>query len=221
MWCIPEASAEYVACMEDVLDQYERPYDAQYPQVCYDEGQKQLIEETRKGYPSKAGRKQRYDYEYKRNGVRNLNMLYEPLAGKRHVRITERHTMIDFAESMKWLVDVLYPEAVLIRIVLDNLGTHKPAALYEAFPPEEARRILKKLEFHFTPKHGSWLDMAEIELSAFSRSLKLHIPNATILEKEVQAITNQRNQTHAIINWQFRTQDARIKLLHLYPSISA
>lgn len=221
MWCIPEASAEYVACMEDVLDQYERPYDAQYPQVCYDEGQKQLIEETRKGYPGKAGRKQRIDYEYKRNGVRNLNMLYQPLAGKRHVRITERHTMIDFAESMKWLVDVLYPDAVLIRIVLDNLGTHKPAALYEAFPPEEARRILKKLEFHFTPKHGSWLDMAEIELSAFSRSLKLHIPNATILEKEVQAITNERNQTHAIINWQFRTKDARIKLLHLYPSISA
>ncbi len=221
MWCIPEASAEYVACMEDVLDQYERPYDAQYPQVCYDEGQKQLIEETRKGYPSKAGHKQRYDYEYKRNGVRNLNMLYEPLAGKRHVRITERHTMIDFAESMKWLVDVLYPEAILIRIVLDNLGTHKPAALYEAFPPEEARRILKKLEFHFTPKHGSWLDMAEIELSAFSRSLKQHIPDQTILEKEVQAITNERNEIHAIINWQFRTKDARIKLLHLYPSISA
>lgn len=207
--------------MEDVLDQYERPYDAQYPQVCYDEGQKQLIEETRKGYPSKAGHKQRYDYEYKRNGVRNLNMLYEPLAGKRHVRITERHTMIDFAESMKWLVDVLYPEAILIRIVLDNLGTHKPAALYEAFPPEEARRILKKLEFHFTPKHGSWLDMAEIELSAFSRSLKQHIPDQTILEKEVQAITNERNEIHAIINWQFRTKDARIKLLHLYPSISA
>ena len=221
MWCIPEASAEYVACMEDVLDQYERPYDAQYPQVCYDEGQKQLIEETRKGYPSKAGHKQRYDYEYKRNGVRNLNMLYEPLAGKRHVRITERHTMIDFAESMKWLVDVLYPEAILIRIVLDNLGTHKPAALYEAFPPEEARRILKKLEFHFTPKHGSWLDMAEIELSAFSRSLKQHIPDQPILEKEVQAITNERNEIHAIINWQFRTKDARIKLLHLYPSISA
>jgi hypothetical protein len=222
MWCIPEASAEYVACMEDVLDQYERPYDAQYPQVCYDEGQKQLIEETRKGYPCKAGRKQRYDYEYKRKGVRNLNMLYEPLAGKRYVRITEQHTMIDFAESMKWLVDVLYPDAVLIiRIVLDNFGTHKPAALYEAFPPEEARRILKKLEFHFTPKHGSWLDMAEIELSAFSRSLKLHIPTPAILENEVRAITNERNETHAIINWQFRTRDARIKLLHLYPSISA
>jgi hypothetical protein len=207
--------------MEDVLDQYERPYDAQYPQVCFDEGQKQLIEETRKGYPSKAGRKQRYDYEYKRNGVRNLNMLYEPLAGKRHVRITERHTMVDFAECMKWLVDVLYPDAILIRIVLDNLSTHKPAALYEAFPPAEARRILKKLEFHFTPKHGSWLDMAEIELSVFSRMLKQHIPGETILAIEVQTITEERNGVHAIINWQFRTKDARIKLLHLYPSISA
>ena len=221
MWCIPEASAEYVACMEDVLDQYERPYDASCPQVCFDEGQKQLIEETRLGYPSKAGRKRRYDYEYKRNGVRNLNMLYEPLSGKRYVRITERHTMVDFAQCMKWLVDVLYPDAILIRIVLDNLGTHKPASLYEAFPPQEARRILKKLEFHFTPKHGSWLDMAEIELSVFSRKLKQHIPNETILEKEVRAIVGERNSTHAIIHWQFRTEDARIKLLHLYPSISA
>lgn len=207
--------------MEDVLYQYERPYQAQYSQVCHDEGQKQLIEETRKGYPCKAGRKQRYDYEYKSKGVRNLNRLYKPLAGKRQVRITERHTMIDFAERMQWLVDVLYPDAVLIRVVLDNLDTHKLVALYEAFPPEEARRILKKLEFHFTPKHGSWLDMAEIELSAFSRSLKLHIPTPTILENEVQAITNERNTTHAINNWQFRTRDARIKLLHLYPSISA
>ena len=220
MWCIPEASAEYVACMEDVLDQYERPYDVSYPQVCFDEGQKQLIEETRKGYPCKAGYKRRYDYEYKRHGVRNLNMLYEPLSGKRYVRITERHTMIDFAESMKWLVDVLYPDAALIRVVMDNLGTHKPASLYKAFPPQEARRILKKLEFHFTPKHGSWLDMAEIELSVFSRKLKQHIPNDTILEQEVRAIVDERNGTHAIINWQFRTEDARIKLLHLYPSIS-
>jgi len=217
MWCIPEATAEYVACMEDVLDQYERPYDASCPQVCFDEGQKQLIEETRLGYPSQAGRKKRYDYEYKRNGVRNLNMLYEPLSGKRYMRITERHTMVDFAQCMKWLVDVLYPDAILIRIVLDNLGTHKPASLYEAFPPQEARRILKKLEFHFTPKHGSWLDMAEIELSVFSRKLKQHIPNETILEKEVRAIVDERNSTHAIIHWQFRTEDARIKLLHLYP----
>ncbi len=220
MWCIPEASAEYVACMEDVLDQYERPYDVSYPQVCFDEGQKQLIEETRKGYPCKAGYKRRYDYEYKRHGVRNLNMLYEPLSGKRYVRITERHTMVDFAESMKWLVDVLYPDAALIRVVMDNLGTHKPASLYKAFPPQEARRILKKMEFHFTPKHGSWLNMAEIELSVFSRKLKQHVPTETILEQEVRAIVDERNGTHAIINWQFRTEDARIKLIHLYPSIS-
>jgi hypothetical protein len=207
--------------MEDVLDQYERPYDAQYPQVCFDEGLKQLIEETRTGYPGKAGRKERYDYEYKRNGVRNLMMIYEPLAGKRYVQITEHHTKIDFARCMKWLVDVLYPNAILIRVVLDNLDPHKPASLYEAFPPEEARRMLKKLEFHFTPKHGSWLNMAEIELSVFSRRLKQHIPNETILEKEVQAITDERNGVHSIINWQFRTGDARIKLKQLYPSISA
>jgi len=220
MWCIPTASTEYIACMEDVLDQYERPYDAQYPQVCFDEGLKQLIEETRAGYPGKAGRKERYDYEYKRNGVRNLNMFYEPLTGKRYVRITERHTMIDFAQGMKWLVDMLYPNAILIRVVMDNLGPHKPASLYEAFPPGEARRILKKLEIHFTPKHGSWLNMAEIELSVFSRRLKQHIPNDTILAKEVQAITDDRNDAHSIINWQFRTEDARIKLKQLYPSIS-
>ena len=207
--------------MEDVLDQYERPYDAQYPQVCFDEGLKQLIEETRTGYPGKAGRKERYDYEYKRNGVRNLMMIYEPLAGKRYVQITEHHTKIDFARCMKWLVDVLYPNAILIRVVLDNLDPHKPASLYEAFPPEEARWMLKKLEFHFTPKHGSWLNMAEIELSVFSRRLKQHIPNETSLEKEVQAITDERNGVHSIINWQFRTGDARIKLKQLYPSISA
>ena len=221
MWCIPEASAEYVACMEDVLDQYERPYNAQYPQVCFDEGLKQLIEETRMGYPGKPGRKERYDYEYKRHGVRNLNMLYEPLSGKRYVRITERHTMVDFAQCMKWVVDELYPDAVLIRVVMDNLGTHNPVSLYEAFPPQEARRILKKLEFHFTPKHGSWLDMAEIELSVFSRKLKQHIPNETLLEREIRAIVDERNGNHAIINWQFRTDDARIKLIHLYPSNSA
>lgn len=129
--------------------------------------------------------------------------------------------MIDFAHGMKWLVDVLYPQATLIRVVMDNLGTHKPASLYEAFPPEEARRILKKLEFHFTPKHGSWLNMAEIELSVYSRRLKQHIPNETILKKEIQAITNERSSVHAIINWQFRTEDARIKLKQLYPSTSA
>jgi len=206
--------------MENVLDQYERPYDAQYPQVCFDEGLKQLIEETRIGYPCKPGRKERYDYEYKRKGVRNLMMVYQPLAGKRYVQITEHHTKIDFAHCMKWLVDVLYPNAVLIRIVLDNLEPHKPASLYEAFPPAEARRILKKLEFHYTPKHGSWLNMAEIELSVYGRRLKQHIPDEAILTTEVQAITAERNNVHSIINWQFRTADARIKLKQLYPSVS-
>ena len=220
MWCIPQASAEYVACMEEVLDQYERPYDAQYPLICFDEGLKQLIEETRKGYPCQPGQKARYDYEYKRNGVRNLNMFYEPLAGKRYVRITKQHTKIDFAQGMKWLVDELYPQATRLRVVMDNLGPHKGASLYEAFPPAEARRILKKLEFHYTPKHGSWLNMAEIELSVFSRKLKQHIPDETLLEKEVRAITDERNGLHALINWQFRTEDARIKLKQLYPSIS-
>ena len=200
---------------------YERPYDPKYPQVCYDEGLKQLIEETRTGYPPKSGSRERYDYEYKRNGVRNLNMFYEPLAGKRYVRITERHTMVDFAHCMKWLVDVLYPDAVLIRVVLDNLGTHKPASLYEAFPPVEARRILRKLEFHFTPKHGSWLNMAEIELSIFSRRLKHHIPDDVSLTTEVQAIVDGRNGLQSIIDWQFRTDDARIKLKKLYPSVLA
>jgi hypothetical protein len=207
--------------MEDVLDQYEQPYDPQNPLICFDEGLKQLIEETRVGYPCKAGRKKRYDYEYKRYGVRNLNMFFEPLTGKRTVRITERHTMIDFAQGMKWLVDVVYPNAILIRVVMDNLGPHKAASFYEAFPPAEARRILKKLEFHFTPKHGSWLNMAEIELSVFSRRLKQHIPNETILVKEVNAITDERNSVHSIIKWQFRNEDARIKLIKLYPSISA
>ena len=221
MWCVPEASAEYVACMEDVLDQYERPYDPIYPQICFDEGLKQLIEETRNGYSCKPGRKERYDYEYKRHGVRNLNVFYEPLAGKRYVRITERHTMIDFAQNMKWLVDILYPEATLIRVVLDNLGVHKAASLYEAFPPEEARRIRRKLEFHFTPKHGSWLNMAEIELSVFSRKLKQHISNEEDFIAEVDAIVKERNNSKSIINWQFRTKDARIKLKQLYPSISS
>lgn len=219
MWCIPEASAEYVACMEDVLDQYERAYDHQIPVVCFDEGMKQMIEETRTGIPSKPGRKMRFDYEYKRNGVRTLNTFYEPLAGKRYVRITERHTMIDFAHCMRWLVDVLYPEAKLIRIIMDNLGTHKPASLYKAFQPAVARRILKKLEFHYTPKHGSWLNMAEIELSIFSRRLKRHIPDEDKLNIEIQAIVDERNSVQSIIDWQFHTPDARIKLKKLYPSI--
>ena len=219
MWCIPEATAEYVACMEDVLDQYEQPYDPKQPLVCFDEWLKQLIEETRIGKPVKPGQVERLDYEYKRNGVRNLNVVFEPLVGRRQIIISERHTMQDFAHCMKWLVDEVHPEAQLIRVVLDNLTTHKPAALYETFTPAEALRILKKLQFHYTPKHGSWLNMAEIELSVVSRSLKKHIPDDHRLKSEVQALVDRRNASKATVDWQFRTADARIKLKRLYPSI--
>ena len=220
MWCIPKASAAYVACMEDVLDQYEQPYDPKRPLVCFDEGLKQLTEETRKRQPAKPGRIERYDYEYRRHGVRNLNMFFEPLAGRRTVRIMERHTMQDFAHCMQWLVDELYPHAEVIRLVMDNLNTHKPAALYATFPPAEALRILKKLDFHYTPKHASWLNMAEIELSVYSRTLPEHIPDDVMLVISVDALTVERNDKHASVDWQFCTADARIKLKKLYPSIS-
>lgn len=220
MWCIPKAGAEYVACMEDVLDQYEQPYDPKRPLVCFDEWLKQLIEETRIGKPAKPGQVERYDYEYKRNGVRNLNVAFEPLSGQRQVRITERHTMQDFAHCMKWLVDEVHPEAEVVRVILDNLKTHKPAALYMTFTPNEALRILKKLEFHYTPKHASWLNMAEIELSVFNRRLKAFIPDDRSLFMEVNALIDDRNYSNASVDWQFRTDDARIKLKRLYPSIS-
>jgi hypothetical protein len=220
MWCVPKAGAEYVARMEDVLDQYEQPYDPRRPLVCFDEWLKQLIEENRIGKPAKPGQIERYDYEYKRNGVRNLNVIFEPLIGKRWVRITERHTMQDFAHCMKWLVDEVHPEAEIVPVILDNLGTHKPAALYETFPPAEALRILKRLEFHYTPKHASWLNMAEIELSVFDRRLKAFIPDDESLSMEVNALVSERDKSEATVDWQFRTDDARIKLKRLYPSIS-
>jgi hypothetical protein len=221
MWCIPEASADYVACMEDVLELYEQPYDALRPQVCYDEWRRALIGETRSSLPAKPGKRKRVDYEYRRNGVAYLHLLFEPLIGKRHIRVTSQHTMKDFAECMKWLVDEAYPLAERIRVVLDNLATHKPAALYETFPPQEARRILRKLEFHYTPKHGSWLNMAEIELSVFGRTMKNYIPEEQAFRREAQALTNERNSSNAKVDWQFRSADARIKLKQLYPSISA
>jgi hypothetical protein len=221
MWCIPEASAEFVACMEDVLDLYEMPYDPDYPLVCFDETSKQLIEERRIPLPARPGRFERFDYEYRRNGTRNLFMFFEPLACYRHVRVTQRRTMQDFARCMRWLVDEAYPDARLIRIVLDNLNTHKPAALYEAFPPAEANRILKRLEFHFTPKHASWLNMAEIEFSVFARQcLDQRIPDEQALKHEVKALEVERNTSQATVNWQFTSQDARIKLQRLYPSFS-
>lgn len=213
-------SADFVACMEDVLELHAEPYDPKRPVVNFDETSKQLVGEKRSPIPAKPGRQERFDYEYQRNGTRNLFMVCEPLAGWRHVAVTERRTMVDFAHQMKWLADEAYPKAEKIRVVLDNLNTHKPASLYEAFPPEEARRIARRLEFHYTPKHGSWLNMAEIELSVFSRQcLDRRIGDEEALKAEVAALEKERNRNGASINWRFTTQDARDKLRHVYPSV--
>lgn len=221
MWCIPKADAEYVACMEDVLDLYEMAYDPLRPLVCFDETPKQLISQKRQPLAPKPGCAERYDYEYQRNGVRNIFMYFEPLAARRHVLIRKRRTMRDFAHAMKWLVDEAHPQAEIIRVVLDNLNTHKRAALYHTFPPEEANRICKKLDFHYTPKHASWLNMAEIELSVFGRlCLSKRIGDQKRLEIEVMALEKERNTVKASANWQFRSDDARIKLKRLYPSYS-
>ncbi len=204
--------------MEDVLDLYAEPYDPQYPTVCFDETSTQLIEERRAPLPAKPGRRERFDYEYRRNGTRNLFLFCEPLRGWRHVAVTDQRTMQDFAHQMRWLVDDAYPEAERIRVVLDNLNTHRPASLYEAFDPAEARRVLKRLEFHYTPKHGSWLNMAEIELSVFSRQcLGRRVGDEATLKREVAALERERNQAHATIAWRFTATDARTTLHHLYP----
>jgi hypothetical protein len=214
-------NAEFVAAMEDVLDLYEEPYDGKRPKVNFDETSKQLIEEVRSPLSAKPGQVERCDYEYQRNGTRNLFMICEPQAAWRHIEVTEQRTMQDFAHQMKWLVDEKYPEAEVIRIVMDNLNTHKAASLYEAFEPGEARRNLRKLEFHFTPKHGSWLNMAEIELSVLSRQcLDRRIPDEATLKHEVKAYEDRRNAAKATINWRFTSGDARLKLHRLYPSIS-
>lgn len=208
--------------MEDVLELYEEPYDAQRPVVCFDETSTQLIEEKRVAIPARPGQQERFDYEYQRNGTRNLFLLCEPLRGWRHVAVTKQRTMRDFAHQMQWLAGEAYPDAEKIRVVLDNLNTHRPASLYEAFDPAEARRILKRLEFHYTPKHGSWLNMAEIELSVVSRQcLNRRIGEEATLKREVAALERQRNAAREIIHWQFTAKDARHRLRHLYPSISA
>lgn len=206
--------------MEDVLDVYTRSYEPEYPVVCFDETSKQLVLETRVVIPAEPGEIERYDYEYERNGVQNLFMMCEPLRGWRHVAVTERRTKQDYAQQMKELVDVHFPDAVWITVVHDQLNTHTPSALYEAFEPQEAKRILDKLEIHYTPKHGSWLNMAEIELSVLSRQcLDQRIPDAETLKQEVAAWEVRRNQQSRKIDWQFTTEDARIKLKRLYPSI--
>ena len=207
--------------MEDVLDVYAQPYDPSKPVVVFDETNKQLIQEVRTPLPAQVGQPQRYDSEYARNGVANLFLLAEPLAGWRQVEPTAQRTKQDFARQMKALVDVHYPHAEVIRVVLDNLNTHTPVALYEAFAPEEARRLVEKLEFHYTPKHGSWLNMAEIELSVLARQcLDRRIPDAETLRQEVAAWQSARNQKQVKIKWCFNVAAARTKLKRLYPSPS-
>ncbi len=206
--------------MEDVLCVYTRPYDARRPQVCMDETSKQLVSETRVPLPMQPGQPERYDYEYERQGVCNVFLACEPLAGKREVSITPQRTEVDWASFIRELVDIHYPTAEKVVLVLDNLNTHTPAALYEAVPPAEARRLLEKLEIHYTPKHGSWLNMAEIELAVLSEDcLSQRIGAQAQLAREVAAWQQRRNQKAIQVNWRFTTEDARIKLKHLYPSI--
>jgi len=215
----PERSAEFVAQMEEVLDVYHRPYDPKRPMVTFDELHKQLIGEAREPIPAKPGQLERYDYEYVRNGSANIFMVFEPLSSRRITKVTDRRTRVDWAHIVRDLVDVHYAEAEMVVIVLDNLNTHSIASLYEAFEPEQARRIARKIELHSTPKHGSWLNMAEIELSVLSRQcLDRRIADKATLDAEVSAWTEKRNAAGATVRWQFTTDDARVKLHRLYPS---
>jgi len=220
-WSIPpQANADFVYHMEDVLDVYTRPYDPRYPTVCMDESSKQLVGETRQPLPAEPGQPARYDYEYQRNGVCNLFLFCEPLVGWRHIEVTERRTQQDWAWAMKTLVDDYYPAADRITVVLDNLNTHVPASLYATFPPAEAHRLLRRLEFHHTPKHGSWLNMAELEFSVLSRQcLDRRIGTQATLVREVAAWEATRNADPTPVDWRFTTREARIKLKRLYPEI--
>ena len=215
-----EANAAFVASMEDVLEVYQRPHDPDRPVVCLDETTKQLIKETRVPVLAKPGQPARHDYEYERNGTANLFMLFAPLEGWRHVEVTDRHAALDYAQILKALSDRHFLDASKIVLVQDNLSTHKPASLYEAFPAAEARRLVERFEWHYTPKHGSWLDMAEAELSVLSRQcLDRRIPNKQALIEEVAAWEDDRNKNHTKADWQFTTADARIRLKRLYPAI--
>lgn len=217
----PEQNAEFVCQMESVLQVYQRPYHPDFPVICLDEASKQLIQETIKPVEAQPGQPERKDYQYERNGTANLFMVCEPLTGWRHVSVTDRRTAIDYAHILKDLVDVHYADALLITVVQDNLNTHHPASLYKAFPPDEARRILNRLSFCHTPKHGSWLNMAEIELSVLGRQcLDRRIPEFEILATEVAAWEKERNQRSTWIDWRFTTTDARDKLKRLYPLIN-
>ena len=219
-WCIPSVGAEFVWRMEDILDLYAQDRDPEYPQVCFDEMPHQLIKEKRTPIPAKPGVPQRYDYEYERGGTRNLFMFFEPRAGWRHVEVTARRTKKDFARQMKALVDEYYPKAKKIRLVLDNLNTHTPGALYETFEPASARRILDKLEFHHTPKHASWLNMVEAEFAVLANQCvgDRRIGDEETLKSETAAWERERNERKATVQWQFTVEDAREKLKRLYPS---
>ena len=219
-WCIaPTASADFVCHMEDVLEVYHRPFDPQRPVVCLDETTKQLVSETRTPLPATAGRPVSYDYEYERQGVASLFMLCAPLHGWREVSVRERKTRVDYAQCLRALAEEHFPQAEKIVLVQDNLNTHAAASLYEAFEPVTARRLLERFEFHYTPKHGSWLNIAEIELSVLNRQcLDRRIGDWNRLRQEVTAWTARRNQPQCKINWRFTTAAARIKLKKLYPS---
>jgi hypothetical protein len=220
-WCIPpEANADFVCAMEDVLEVYQRPESEKNPLVCMDETSRQHIKETRLAMAVGPGHGERHDYEYERNGVSNIFMVFAPLKGWRDVQVTDTRTQVDWAQCMKDVSDVHFPEAERITVVMDNLNTHKPASFYEAFPPEEARRLIDRFEFHYTPKHGSWLDMAEIELGILQRQcLNRRLPDQKALRCHVNAWKKKRNSQKAKVNWRFTTKDARIKLKRLYPSI--
>ena len=214
----PAASAAFVANMEDVLEVYQRPHDPKRPLVCLDETSKQRIVETRAPIAAKPGQPARHDYEYERHGVANLFMMFAPLEGWRHVKVTDRRAAVDYAHALKDLSDTHFPDADKIVLVQDNLSTHTTASLYEAFPAVEARRLVERFEWHYTPKHGSWLDMAESELAVLStQCLDRRIPNTPELTAEVAAWEQHRNKHHAKADWQFTTADARVRLARLYP----
>ena len=220
-WCIPkEANAEFVCNMENVLEVYKKPMDTAHPVICMDESSKQQVKEICQPIKAKPGKTERYDYEYERNGVSNLFIFFDPLSGWRQINVTDQRTAIDWAYQIRDLVDIYYSHASRISAVQDNLNTHCGASLYKAFEPEEARRILERLEFYYTPKHGSWLNMAEIELSVLSsQCLNRRIPDQETLKTEVAAWVEQRNESATEMDWRFTTEDARIKLRRLYPSI--
>jgi len=214
----PDANAGFVAAMEDVLETYQKPRDPDRPLVCLDETSKQLIIETRTPIPAKPGQPARHDYEYQRNGVANLFMIFAPLEGWRHVEVTDHHAAVDYAQVLKELSDTRFRDAEKIVLVQDNLSTHAPASLYAAFPAAEARRLVQRFEWHYTPKHGSWLDMAESELAVLtSQCLSRRIPDKHTLETEIAAWERHRNNHHAKADWQFTTANARVKLKRLYP----